>query len=438
MMKSSGSLAEDRRGRFLLSDPKQRSQFGYWTMVVFSFLYYLRPGDIIPGVASLHLAKITAFFAVLALLMGANRLRSRSIPLEIKIIFAMFVWMTLAIPFASWRGGSFGVTFFEFSRVVIISLTLILTVTRLEELRRLILVQALAVALMTIAAVIVNNRMQGRLAGIGDALMSNPNDLAMNIAINWPLCLFFLLTVRGALKKALWAFAMLVMIYALIATYSRGGFLALAVAVLFCLWDFGIRARRRYLLGIAAVCAIGMLAVAPGNYIKRLETLVGRFQEGDYDRGSAEARKEILLRSLTITATHPIFGVGPGNFPSYTGMWRVTHNTYTQLSSECGIPALLMFLLLLRRAFLNLYYLRKMPRTPDKEEIHLYASALGASFVAYLVGAFFASTAYEPFPYYIVIYTTLLYRLGIVEQEGKNKRAVETAIKVRQRVYSHA
>lgn len=350
----------------------------------------------------------------------------------------MFVWMALAIPFASWKGGSFGVTFFEFSRVVIISLTLILTVTRLEELRRLILVQALAVALMTIAAVIVNNRMQGRLAGIGDALMSNPNDLAMNIAINWPLCLFFLLTVRGALKKALWAFALLVMIYALIATYSRGGFLALAVAVMFCLWDFGIRARRRYLLGIAAVCAIGMLVVAPGNYIKRLETLVGRFQEGDYDRGSAEARKEILLRSLTITATHPIFGVGPGNFPSYTGMWRVTHNTYTQLSSECGIPALLMFLLLLRRAFLNLYYLRKMPRTPDKEELHLYASALGASFVAYLMGAFFASTAYEPFTYYIVIYTTLLYRLGIVEQEGKNKRAVDTASKVRQRVYSHA
>src|SRR5579862_2718586 len=235
MMKSSGTLAEDKRGRFLLADPQQRSQFGYWTMVVFSFLYYLRPGDIIPGVAYLHLAKVTAFFAVLALLMGANRLRSRTLPLEIKIIFAMFVWMAMAIPFASWKGGSFSVTFVDFGRIVIISLTLILTVTRIVELRRLLFVQALGVCFMTITAVIVNNRMQGRLAGIGDGLLSNPNDLAMNISLNWPLCLFFLLTTRGALKKVLWSFFMLVMIYAVIQTYSRAGFLALAVAVVICL-----------------------------------------------------------------------------------------------------------------------------------------------------------------------------------------------------------
>jgi putative inorganic carbon (hco3(-)) transporter len=436
MMRDSATLAVERPRRLLrLADPQQRSQFGYWTMVVFSFLYYLRPGDIIPGLANLHLAKITAFIAVLALLMGANR--SKRLPVENKIIFAMFGWMVLTIPFAWWRGGSFGVVFFEFSRVLIVTLTLTLTVTRMVELRRLILMQALGVGLMTIAAVIVNNRTQGRLAGVGDALLSNPNDLAMNVALNWPLCLVFFLTGRGIAKKMFWAVAMLVMIYALIATYSRAGFMALTIAILFCLWDFGIRGRRAYLLVVAAVCLMGMVAVAPGNYIKRLETLVGKFQEGDYDRGSAEARKEILIRSLAITATHPVFGIGPGNFPAYTGLWRVTHNTYTQLSSECGIPALLLFLFLLRRSFLNLRYLRKMPRGTDKEEIRLYGSALTASFAAYLVGAFFSSSAYELFPYYMVIYTTLLYRLGFVEQEGKTKSLINDRIRIRQREYSH-
>jgi len=437
MIKDSAmSAAEWRKKLFPLSDPQQRSQFAYWTMVVFSFLYYLRPGDIIPGVAQLHLAKITAFIAVLALLLGANRIASKRLSVENKIIFAMFGWMVLTIPFASWRGGSFAVVFFEFSRILIVTLTLALTVGRMLELRRLILMQALGVALMTIAAVIVNNRMQGRLAGIGDALLSNPNDLAMNVALNWPLCLAFLLIGRGVAKKLFWGGAMLVMIYAVMATYSRAGFMALAVAILFCLWDFGIRGRRAYLLGVAAFCLMGMLFVAPGNYVKRLETLVGRFQEGDYDRGSAEARKELLIKSLAITATHPVFGIGPGNFPSYTGLWRVTHNTYTQLSCECGILALLLFLLLLRRAFLNLFYLRKMPRVPENKETHLYASALSASFIAYLVGAFFSSTAYELFPYYMVIYTTLLFRLGFQEQERTNKLAVNTPIRVRQRAYT--
>jgi O-antigen ligase len=437
--RSSGWIARVRSvssKKFPLSDPQERSRFGYWTMVVFSFLYYFRPGDIIPGIYVLHLAKITGFFAVLALALGTNRVRSRKLPVEIKIIFAMFAWMTMTIPFAFWRGGSFQIVFSEFSKIVIVALTLVLTVTRLTELRWLILMQALGVALMTIAAVIINNKMQGRLAGMGDGLLSNPNDLAMNVALNWPLCFAFLLTGRGIARKLFWAIAMVVMIYAVMATYSRAGFLAIAVAILMCLWDFVIRGRRVYLLGVAALCLMGTLVVAPRNYLARLETLVGKFQEGDYDRGSAESRKELLIKSLAITATHPVFGIGPGNFPSYTGSWLVTHNTYTQLSSECGIPALILFFLLLRRAFLNLFYLRKVPRAPENKEMHLYASALSASFVAYLVGAFFSSSAYELFPYYMVIYTTLLFRLGFLREEGKNENAVNTAIGVRQRTYT--
>lgn len=416
----------------------ERSEFGYWVMVVFSFLYYFRPGDTIRGVAVLHPARITAVFAVMALLMGANKIRLKQLPAEIKIIFAMFGWMVLTIPFASWRGGSFQQVFFEFSKALIVTLTLIVTVTRKVELRRLMLVQALGVALMTSAAVIANNRMQGRLAGVGDAMLSNPNDLAINVALNWPLCLLFLITVRGMAAKLFWAVSMLVMVYALIETYSRAGFLALIVAIVFCLWEFGIRRKKVYVLGVAFICLMATVAVAPGNYIARLETLLGKFQEGDYDRGSAEARYELLIQSLKVTATHPVFGVGPGNFPSYTGLWRVTHNTYTQFSSECGIPVLLLFLLLMRRVFLNLRYLRRVPRSPDTEELHLYTSALMASFGAYLLGAFFSSTGYELFPYYMVVYTTLLYRLTLAEQERKTTGLVRTPIEFRPRAYTPA
>jgi len=416
----------------------ERSEFGYWVMLVFSFLYYFRPGDTIRGVGVLHPARITAVFAVMALLMGANKIRLKQLPAEIKIIFAMFGWMVLTIPFASWRGGSFQQVFFEFSKALIVTLTLIVTVTRKVELRRLMLVQALGVALMTSAAVIANNRMQGRLAGVGDAMLSNPNDLAINVALNWPLCLLFLITVRGMAAKLFWAVSMLVMIYALIETYSRAGFLALIVAIVFCLWEFGIRRKKVYVLGVAFVCLMATVAVAPGNYIARLETLLGKFQEGDYDRGSAEARYELLIQSLKVTATHPVFGVGPGNFPSYTGLWRVTHNTYTQFSSECGIPVLLLFLLLMRRVFLNLRYLRNVPRSPDTEELHLYTSALMASFGAYLLGAFFSSTGYELFPYYMVVYTTLLYRLTLAEQERKTIGLVRTSIEFRPRAYTPA
>lgn len=391
--------------------PTERSKFGYQVMLVFSFLYYFRPGDLIPGLGSLHPSKVFGGLAVLALIFGSSRGRPKRVPFEVKVMLALFAWMVLCIPFAYWRGGSFDVVFWEFSKAVIVVLTLALTVTRTVELRHLIFVQALGVTLMTIVSVIVNERMQGRLAGVGDGLLSNPNDLAMNIALNWPLCLVFLLRSRG-LRKLFWGAGMLVMIYAVMATYSRAGFLALMLAIFLSLWEFGVKGGRFYMVAAAIICAVSLLVVVPQNYSKRLGTLVGRFQEGDLDNGSAEARKELVGDSLKVTVMHPVFGVGPGNFPSYTRLWRVTHNTYLDFSSECGVPGLLLFLLLMGRALRNLNRTRRSLRSSENQELSLYASALWAALCAYLLGALFASTAYELFPYYIVAYTMILYQLA--------------------------
>jgi len=415
--------------------PKERSNLGFRLMLVFSFLYYFRPEDIIPGLAPLHLAKVAGCLALLALLLGSKKGRPKKLPLELKLIFALFAWLILTIPFAYWRGGSFDVVFWGFSKAVIIALTLTLTVSRTFQLRRLIFVQAIGVTLMTIASVIVNHRMQGRLSGIGEGLLSNPNDLAMNIALNWPLCLAFLLSGRGLARKMFWGVGMLVMIYAVMATYSRAGFMALSLAVVLCLWEFGVRGKRFLLLAGAVLCGLVLIVAVPQNYSKRLETLAGKFQQGDMDNGSSEARKDLLVKSLKITATHPIFGIGPGNFQAYTHLWRVTHNTYTELSSECGIPALLLFLLLLSRAFRNVKYARKSLRANQNRELQLYASALWVALAAYLLGAFFASTAYELFPYYLVTYTTLLYRIASQQKDDK-VIVVKKPANVPLRVYS--
>src|SRR6202051_3397006 len=118
-------------------------------MLVFSFLYFFRPGDIIPGLSALHLAKITGALAVLALLLGTNKTRLNKLPVEIKIIFAMFGWMILTIPFAYWQGGRMGVVFFEFSKAVIVALTLTFAVTRIVALQSLIMVKELGAGMLT-------------------------------------------------------------------------------------------------------------------------------------------------------------------------------------------------------------------------------------------------------------------------------------------------
>src|SRR5207237_9475951 len=113
------------------------------------------------------------------------------------------VVLAITTPFGFWRGGAVATLVEKFSKEVIVALLVTLIVQNFDEQGELILVQASAVAVMTIVSVIIhpaNVRLEGVLGGI----FENPNDLAINIAINWLLCLTFFFFTRGVGKKLFW------------------------------------------------------------------------------------------------------------------------------------------------------------------------------------------------------------------------------------------
>ena len=77
-------------------------------------------------------------------------------------------------------------------------------------------------------------------------------------------------------------------------------------------------------------------------------TTAGQYSDLDRlhaDMSSAEGRKRLLMTSISLTLKHPIFGVGPGNFPTAAydeskasghvrNEWLVTHNSYTEISKR--------------------------------------------------------------------------------------------------------
>ena len=398
-------------------------RLAYGALLIFSVLYYARPEDIIPGLHFIPWSKISGGIALLAVIAGlaGNKIKTK-FPLELKLLLVLFAHLVITIPFAFWRGGAFATVFEKFSKEVIVALLVTLIVQNFDELRKLILVQASAVAVMTIVSVIIhpgNVRLEGVLGGI----FGNPNDLAINIAINWPLCLTFFFFTRGVGKKLFWLVCLLGMLYAVVATYSRSGLMAMIVSVLVCLWEFGIRGKRFAMImmaGVIGIVGIGV-AISTPNYVTRVESLFRGNIEGSGDKGSLEARRELLKESIRLSFQHPLFGVGPGNFPAATESWRVTHNTYTELSAEGGFPALILFVVILGLAFRNVRRVRKTDQYRRSREIQLFTSAMWAGLAAYVVGAAFASTEYQLFPYFMVAYTSVLYRLAsqpIQEAEG--------------------
>lgn len=385
----------------------------YFWLVAFFVVYCARPEDWIPGLHGLPLAKITGLFAFLALVLGAGAWRK--LPREVVYLILLFAQMCLTVPFASWRGGAFLHTV-DFAKVVVSVLVLVVAVTTLARLRRLLFVQAACVAAVAAVSIVKGRQMGGRLEGVLGGDYSNSNDLALVIVLNMPLCLVSLLQTRSGPKKLIWCGALLVMTYTVFLTGSRSGLVAFVLTMGICLWEFGVRGRRYYLVLIASVVAMVSLPVFGGKVIHRFNAALGyelNSREDESARGSAIKRWELFTKSLVVTAEHPLLGVGPGNFESYTGTWQVTHNAYTQMSSEGGIPALILYVLILWRAFKNLGMLRR--RVADQTEQVLITGALRASLVGFIVGSFFASVAYNYFPYFAVAYTSSLVNIAGVE-----------------------
>jgi putative inorganic carbon (HCO3(-)) transporter len=389
---------------------ENRLKAAFYSIVLFWGFYYYRPEDIFRFIYGLPLAKIIGGIALFALIVGIMGQGGRvKLSKEAKLVLLLFLQCALCIPFASWKGGAFQTVFEDFDKCVIMTLMIGIAVTSVNRLRKLLFIQASAVAGMAVVGCIFFRgvpRLQ-----IGTGLYGNPNDFAIMIALSWPICLAFLLRTRNPLKKALWGTGLIFMIWAVALTYSRSGFMAVIVAIIFSFWEFGIRAKRKHLIVIGGFLAVLLLPVLiPSHYGTRLAGIFNPSVD-PLDLGSAAARRELLKESIEITLTHPIFGIGPGDFASKTQLWHVTHNTYTQLSSEAGIPALILFLLILRQVFRNLRDIRKTERYRTDPEVRIFTGALRASFAGYLLGAFFASYGYELFIYALVAFTGVLYQV---------------------------
>ncbi len=390
------------------------SPLAYNALLLFTFLYYTRPEDLIPGLSFIPIEKIIGGVALIALISTlASGRGNRKLPLELKLLLLLFAHLVISIPFAYWRGGAFATVFYKFSKEVTVGLLVTLIVTDFIQLRKLLWVQAAALVATTIASIAIHRTSEGgRLIGALGGTFENPNDLAINIAINWPLCLGFVLLAKGMGKKVAWAIGILAMLLGVVLTYSRSGLVATAVAIVLCLWAFGFRERRYYLIGAAfLLCLAGTVVIfGTPHYLARVESIFKGDIQGSQDKGSLEARRKLLMLSIDEAIHHPIFGIGAGNFGAATKTWKVTHNTYTEFACEGGFPALILFLAILYLSFRNLRRVRELPAYRDNPEVRVLTDAMWASLVAFIVGSFFASYEYELFSYFMMAYTSVLYR----------------------------
>jgi len=381
----------------------------YMALLLFMFIYCARPEDWIPGLSNAPLAKFTVILAVLALVFSLRHIRQR-LPREIIFLFLLIGQLFLAAVISPvWRDGAFQVTL-EFAKVFLIVLVMTVAVNTSKRLRRLIFIQAASVAVIAVVDVWKGHLLLGRLNGILRGIYADPNDMALAIVISLPLCLALLFLTRNRAWKVLWAIFMLVMTFAVFLTGSRSGLLTLIVVATVCLWEFAIRGRRRYLLALVALVGVILWQFSSGMLVGRLNGTFNPQEDTAAAYGSAQQRLQLFWRSIEVTKEHLFFGVGPGNFDIVSGSWHTTHNSFTLMSSEGGVPALILYVLILWCGFKNLRAAEQFARS--QPESRVLARALLASLVGFVVGSLFLSVAYQFFPYILVAYTTALFSIA--------------------------
>ena len=321
-----------------------------------------------------------------------------------------FIWLVIDLPFSVWRGGTaqllidYGIknwSIFFYIAAFAVTLTTV---------RRFMYVQVVSSLLLLLTCYAFGRESaDGRLGVTGSLFFENPNELAMNILFGISALLFIVL--RGSMPARIFALLAITgsMIYAL-RTASRGGLLG-SLAAFICITM--ISKYKVPILGFSAVIAVLAAFLVPSQTMDRLKLAFSRpsvYEAKTDDELSAIAsamqRRELLQRSVVVALTHPVFGVGPGQFAvSENGesakkgqwsSWLGTHNSYTQVAAECGLPAFFCYMAVIVFCFrANFRIVRATRKNPIYADLYAMSVCTLVSMTIYAVCTFFDHIAYS-------------------------------------------
>jgi O-antigen ligase len=243
----------------------------------------------------------------------------------------------------------------------------------------------------------------GRLTMDASGTIGNSNDLAAHLIIVLPFLLFIAMDrKRNPLLRVATLPLMGYGVSVILGTGSRGALVALGAVFLFMILRASPRQRALTVLA-AGIMTVASLALLPSATLNRLGTLFGA--EDVAAQESGESRSYLFWTSVQYTVEHPIFGVGLGQFPNFEGKtsreagqhgnWHATHCSWTQVSSECGVPALLFFVLGIGSAVFLVHRTWRQARNQGFTEISNACFCYLIAMVGFLVAITFLANAYR-------------------------------------------
>ncbi len=392
----------------------------YLGLYLFSVMVFFRPYELMPSLS--FLSATAVYFAVATLLIYvptqlATEGNLTTFPTEIKCILALTAIALVTMPIAKSPGTAWEEFNDPFIKVVLMFIVMVNVLRTRERLMGLMWLSLGMGLYLSYTALGMYWRGELNTEGYRVAveiggMFGNPNEMALHLVMMTPIAFCLGLAAKSNVMRFVYFAMTALFIGANFVTYSRGGFLGLLAAAGVLAWKLG-RKSRLYVSLVSAFAGILIMLLAPGNYGLRMLSI---FIPGLDPVGSSDQRKELLERSIIVTLRNP-WGIGIGNFPIVGVRNLVSHNSFTQVSSELGILGLAAYLIFMISPFRKLGAIERMIFKEGEHEWFYYLSiGLQASIVSYLVSSFFASVAYNWFIYYLIAYAVAFRRIYSLEK----------------------
>jgi len=245
---------------------------------------------------------------------------------------------------------------------------------------------------------------QHRIFGPPNSFIGENNALALAEIMVIPLLRYIQLQLTRRIFKWAMGGAMLMMVFAVLASYSRGAFIAMSV-MLFAIW---VKSRKRALLGVlGAISIAAALAFMPAKYFERINTL----QTYEED-ASALGRIDAWLMAFNLAKAKPLFGGGFDVFES-TDIFltynpdapraRQAHSIYFEVLGEHGFVGLALFLALgfaaLRTCSSTIALAKRNPEFTWARDL---AAMIQVSLLGFAAGGAFLSLASFDLYYHLI------------------------------------
>jgi probable O-glycosylation ligase (exosortase A-associated) len=379
----------------------------FYGLVMFTWLAYMRAPDLCWG-----FAKTIRFSLVVALLMFVGFFlyeRKKFYVSEIRnnllTLFAVLIILSVIVNQIK-LGMAYG-KYEEFTKIILIAVFTVTIVDSQWKLRIMCWTIALSLGFYGIKCGIFGFLGGEVFQGPGGLLLDN-NDFSLAMVMNLPFLFYLSMEEKHPHVKLFLRVLVFFTIVTIIATRSRGGFLALAMVY----FVMTMKSRHKMLsFSIAFLGLILFLIFIPEEYVERLKSIT------DTKEQSAASRLVAWHTALIMIKANPLMGVGLGNFVHNYHIYapvlqwerdgtfvpHVAHNSYLQIWAECGTPAFFVFVLILLITLVKLRRLRRENAMRDGPTwITHYCNIFEVSMYGYFVGATFLNRGMFDLIYQIV------------------------------------